>query len=513
MERVLKNILYHILMMAGIVIVLVGGAALAYKASKPVELRESEDGFYEIYTAYDYERFWQKVTHNMPFICGRLMADIYLNDVEKYDNWEQDALTGRGREVTIFSGEFDGNGYTVYGLYSENGYGLVEENKGTIRDVAIQSSLITGEKDLGGICLYNDGIISNCEFGGELKSLTPEPDAYSRMAGISLENEGIIEGCGYRGKMTACQRSSHRRKAGISVSNRGEIVNCYNFTRENIDKENDFFYTIANRGEKCCFVREDVRWKTFYNGQIMSLEGIWELYLPAFLDKDLSAIYLGAQNPLTCFAQAEQMRDLPAAVSQTQLAIYRGCKDDAGLFGKEKGILNESTQGGVCRKMLEDIGMDERQNALRKALLDTNVCGLIWSVLVYKGINWESIVLEGVSEAEKESPLFEIEIYDKYHREQHVRLAGYRMESDGKKDYSAIRDLCADILREEDREGESGLFYTTGEMLYQIGMQETADESEEKENSLVTDKTQFCNKIWEVMAREIREGKSASYVY
>ena len=146
MGRMLKNILYNILMMAGIVIVLTGGAAAAYRASKPVDLRVSADGYYEIYTAYDYERFWQKVTHNMPFICGRLMKDIYLNDVEEYDNWEHEALTRKGREVMLFSGEFDGNGYTVYGLYSENGYGLVEKNEGIIRDVSIKNSLITGDK-------------------------------------------------------------------------------------------------------------------------------------------------------------------------------------------------------------------------------------------------------------------------------------------------------------------------------------------------------------------------------
>ncbi len=585
MGRMLKNILYNILMMAGIVIVLTGGAAAAYRASKPVDLRVSADGYYEIYTAYDYERFWQKVTHNMPFICGRLMKDIYLNDVEEYDNWEHEALTRKGREVMLFSGEFDGNGYTVYGLYSENGYGLVEKNEGIIRDVSIKNSLITGDKDLGGVCLYNSGIISNCEFGGELKSLAPEPDVYSKMAGISLENKGVIERCGYRGSMTALRQSKHRRKAAVSVVNGGEIVNCYNFTWENIDKENDFYYSISNRGERCCFVRGDVRWKTYYNGQIIPLDGIWELYLSAFLDKDLNTIYLGAKSPLTCFKQAEQNS-------------------------------NRSTEGGICRKMLQEIGIDEKQDALRRALLDPNVCELIWSILVYKGINWESVVLEGVSRTEKglvaydidektddgrKAPAFAVEIYDKYHKEQHVRLSGYQMEIDGKKDCSAIWDLCTDILMEKSKEslrqntwrifeggiikegdgffilyltekGEGGFFYTAGEMLYQIEMQETAEEINEREyvpqkkdnskkdviskdirindilksdiksekrkdgmekvrdiltveiwinslalyrdeNGLVTDKTQFCNKIWGVIVEKVWEGKTVGYVY
>ena len=103
--------------------------------------------------------------------------------------------------------------------------------------------------------------------------------------------------------------------------------------------------------------------------------------------------------------------------------------------------------------MLQEIGIDEKQDALRRALLDPNVCELIWSILVYKGINWESVVLEGVSRTEKglvaydidektddgrKAPAFAVEIYDKYHKEQHVRLSGYQMEIDGKKDCSAI---------------------------------------------------------------------------
>lgn len=560
----LKNILYNTLMMAGIVIVLVGGAALAYKASEPKDLKESADGYYEIYTAYDYERFWRKVTHNMPFVSGRLMTDICLNDMENYENWEYEAPVRKNIEVPLFAGDFDGNGHTVYGLYSENGYGMVEKNEGKIHDVIIKNSLVTGDKDLGGICLYNDGIISRCEFAGELKSLAAEPDAYSRMAGISMENKGMIKRCGYRGEMTAIERSEHRRKAGISTTNGGEIVNCYNFTWEDMDGESCFFYSIANHGEKSCFVREDVRWKTYYYGQILSLDGMQQLYLAAFLDKDLYTIYLGMQTPLTCFEQVGQMEDALEKLKwgSEDARGSQNCKMFALPVIEGGRLADKDMEGETARKMLQEIGADEKQDALRKALLDENVCDLLWSVLVYEGINWESVVLEG---GNREDSLFEIQIYNKYHKEQQVGLAGYRMESGGEKNPDAIWDLCSHILMEENKGGwedntwrisrggfakkddgyfilyqtkekKSGFFYTAGEMLYQVKMQGENEENQRDgmenvrdlltvkiwinsmdlyhdEKKLVTDKTQFCNKIWGVMVEKIWEGKIVGYVY
>lgn len=577
MERALKDILYNALMMTGIAIVLVGGAVLAYKASEPKDLKESADGYYEIYTAYDYERFWQKVTHNMPFVCGRLMQDIYLNDITEYENWENEVLARRNREVLLFTGDFDGNGHTIYGLYSENGYGMVEKNEGNIHDLTIKRSLVTGEKDLGGICLYNCGTISSCEFDGELKSLTPETDAYSRMAGISLENSGMIERCGYRGSMTACEQSEHRRKAGISIMNGGEIVNCYNFTWEHMDKEDNFFYSITNFGEKSCFVREDVRWNTFHHGQIIPLDGIQELYLEAFLDKDLYTIYFGLLNFPACFQQAAQMMEELDRIKWSwddyeENKIY-GTVRIPIAEGEE--FLKQSMEDKTGQKMLKEIGIEEKQDALREALLDKNVCNLIWGVLVYEGINWESVALEGVTQGE--NPLFEVQVYNRYHQEQSVSLSGYEMKSGEKMNCDAIWDFCTELLMEEDaeswqhdtwrifdglmqqedglfilyqtRKGESGFFYAADEMLYQIKMQGAAKEAngqekgiqkismekekigkildmlsvkacinnyilnEEWEDLEGTDNTQIYNKIWRVMVERIWEDKMVGYVY
>ncbi len=441
-EKIVKDILYNGLWMAGITAVLAAGAYLAYKASEPPDITESADGYYEIYTAYDYERFWQKVTHNMPFSNGRLMEDIYLNDLENFGSWEDTAPVRKSREVPLFTGDFDGNGHTIYGLYSENGYGLTEKNEGTIHDFYIKSSLVVGEMDLGGICLYNEGTIRGCEFSGKLKSLTQEPEAYSWMAGISKENRGLIERCGYKGAMKELRYSNNRTKAGISVSNGGRIVNCYNFTWENIYKGSDYFYTIANRGEECCFTREDVRWDTYSHGELLPLDEMQALYYTAFLDKDLYTIYLGMENPPACFAQAVRMRE----DFKREELIENGFEEDkikriwSEFWPIDEKALYQNGKRKMSRELLKEIGLDGETDAVRKALMDEKTCGIIWNILESRGINWGNVILEGVSVeeegekkacagesdgAEEDALLFQVRLYEKYRQEQYIELSAY----------------------------------------------------------------------------------------
>ena len=175
MKKVWKSILYHIFAITVIAGVLVTASILAYRSTYPEELTRSEDGYYEIYTAYDYERFWQMVSHNQTFVQGRLMNDIYLNDLSNYEEWENTPPVRQSKDILFFSGDFDGNGHTIFGLYSQNGYGLVRKNAGTIHDLVIKDSLIIGSDMTGGFCQTNVKVIRNCEFGGEIKSDLEKP--------------------------------------------------------------------------------------------------------------------------------------------------------------------------------------------------------------------------------------------------------------------------------------------------------------------------------------------------
>ena len=134
-------------------------AALSLFGNSVGEMRQ-KDGFYEIRSEKDYRRFWEMV-YNQSDCNGRLMCDITLNDWSALESWREEPPENASVEVEAFSGIFDGNGYTIYGLYSENGYGLVKDNLGTIKNLTIKNSVITGrhpdKKGLRG-GYYNSGI-------------------------------------------------------------------------------------------------------------------------------------------------------------------------------------------------------------------------------------------------------------------------------------------------------------------------------------------------------------------
>lgn len=102
MKKVWKTFLQKIFIMAVISGVLIAASILAYRSTCPKELTLSEDGYYEIYTAYDFDRFWQMVSHDQIFICGRLMNDIYLNDVSNFAKWQTMLLRDKAG-IFIFS--------------------------------------------------------------------------------------------------------------------------------------------------------------------------------------------------------------------------------------------------------------------------------------------------------------------------------------------------------------------------------------------------------------------------
>ncbi|MDE7334635.1 MAG: leucine-rich repeat domain-containing protein [Lachnospiraceae bacterium] len=285
----------------------------AYYAFKdiPENLREKskgtlsmdEDGFYEIKTASDYHAFWKKAVLDAD-IKGRMMNDIYLNDTDGWDRWHKEPPENVSEPVKYFAGVFDGNGHTLYGLYSDSRYGLVRMNGGSILNLTIKESLVTGEFSNGGICYYNDSLISGCNYGGEV--WTP---GSGKRAGICVENNGTIERCGFTGSMgNAWSRSD---KAGICTKNIGTIKDCYNFA---IRAKGLFgtCYGIANKGETNCFVKEGAGWDISPESQVMELSDEQVFYLADLLDGDLYSFFNSSASKPVWMRQLQNMQaDIP----------------------------------------------------------------------------------------------------------------------------------------------------------------------------------------------------------
>ncbi len=277
------------------------------------------DGYYRIYTARDYKRFWE-LAKEKPQIKGRLMSDIYLNNVANYEKWETAPPSGEVVKIDNFYGVFDGNGHTVYGLYSVYGYGLVKENGGEIYDLSIRKSLIKGGAEVGGFCQSNISTISGCVFGGTLaanKGVIIRDE--KRAGGICAVNSGKIEKCGYEGRMAMNPGwNQEGTRGGISGCNVwcGEIIGCYNLSYRDTSPGEGSYYAITGGTAQDCYCLRNSCWKIPKEG-VRELEREQVVYLSALLKGDLFQLYWREGHLPECYGQLEEMgRALKAAGGQ-----------------------------------------------------------------------------------------------------------------------------------------------------------------------------------------------------
>lgn len=117
---------------------------------------------------------------------------------------------------------FDGNGYTISGIYcisSKNYVGLFSK-VGTVLNLAVENSYIQGYSTVGGICGYIGNEIENCSFEGVVRGecvggILGTTDGFCSYTVNNCTNYGTVIGSEYA--------------AGISYwSNRG-LSNCTNY--------------------------------------------------------------------------------------------------------------------------------------------------------------------------------------------------------------------------------------------------------------------------------------------
>ncbi len=175
-------------------------------ASTVVPSRTS-DGYYLLQSAEDLAWFANQVNSDAGNVTlkGRLTCDIYLNNVEEnnYANkWTpiaDYADTGR-----VFSGIFDGAGFTIYGLSianDKNYQGLFGYLSGAqIKNVKIESSNISAGNNVGGIAGYSDNgtSITSCSVNANIIG----GDNVGGITGYLLD-EGNISYCSFSGKISA----------------------------------------------------------------------------------------------------------------------------------------------------------------------------------------------------------------------------------------------------------------------------------------------------------------------
>ena len=159
--------------------------------------------------------------------CGKLTADILLNDISDWENWNEsteglNTWTPIGSNRHQFTGTLDGDGHSVSGIYINSGdyQGLVGflGSGGTLQNVGVKTSYIKGGYSVGGLCGRNNGTVTNCYNTG---SVAGTGDYAGGLCGYN--KSGTVTNCYNTGSV-----SGNRFVGGLCGDNSGNVTNCYN---------------------------------------------------------------------------------------------------------------------------------------------------------------------------------------------------------------------------------------------------------------------------------------------
>ncbi len=210
-------------------------------AATPIQPKGTgtEENPYEISTVD--ELFWFAGLVNGTLTDGTVQnvaaSAVLMNDITLNENvlTEQGELNGSGdqfrswtpmgsndKNVYYYSGTFEGNGHTIYGLYINNdqvykGFFAVIGNGGRIQNLTLSDSYIHGGDYVGSICAHNASghIINCCNMGTVVGNNT--------VGGICGYTCREIDGCYNSGSV--CGNTC---VGGISGRNQGILTDCYN---------------------------------------------------------------------------------------------------------------------------------------------------------------------------------------------------------------------------------------------------------------------------------------------
>ena len=192
--------------------------------------KQAADGYYEITNQGKLYWFAEKVKDGETGISARLMDDITINS-NVLNNGELNTganftpWTPIGTEAQPFTGTFDGNNKTISGLYfNDSGkddvglFGCVGTN-GTVKNVTLADSYVSGNNSVGGICgMNNGGTVEGCRNSGKVSGKGYVGGVCGYNKGSTLEksyNTGDVSGTG-------------DSVGGVCGYNEGTLQECYN---------------------------------------------------------------------------------------------------------------------------------------------------------------------------------------------------------------------------------------------------------------------------------------------
>jgi hypothetical protein len=174
-----------------------------------------------------------------------LMNDIMLNDITDWENWGKTPPANTWAPIAIcapygsnasttrmFQGTFDGNGYTISGIYISNStayqglFGTVGAS-GVIKNLGIAYSYIKGGNWSGGLVGRNYGKLQN-SFAIRTKVVNGDSKEYiGGLVGINFNANSEVNNTYFAGQVLETDGESHFYGGGIVGNNSGKVSNSY----------------------------------------------------------------------------------------------------------------------------------------------------------------------------------------------------------------------------------------------------------------------------------------------
>ena len=177
--------------------------------------------------------------------CAKLMNHITVNENLFTEKIDKDENVKDGQTVynwtpigrkSRYAGTFDGQGYTVIGVYFNDGtkddIGLFGGIIGgcCIKNVGVVDSYFKGEGNVGGVCGYQEyGMIENCYSSGNVVCAVGT-GWYVYVGGVcGQQSYGVIKNCHNYGSVV-CTTEQNAKVGGVcgqQFSGNSNIENCY----------------------------------------------------------------------------------------------------------------------------------------------------------------------------------------------------------------------------------------------------------------------------------------------
>ena len=400
-------------------------AAWTGTKTTPDTTRIGEKTFYKITTAAELAWFASSVNGGSTSINAILANDlIFGDDSTKYTST---AWTVIGNSSKQYTGTFDGQGHTIFGLHMGNSsvlglFGYIGSD-GVVKNLRLNSTDKTdanyaGDMIRGGIAAVNYGTISNCENVAENKIYTKGSSGTSYVgysAGIVGKNYGTISKCRNLKTVHIGDQTwpGTAYAGGIAAYNEGIVEKCENAAQvsSNVARKNYVGGIVSYNTSKGVILQSfnsaaiqssyDITYSTYspgaYNGGIVaSNEGLISDTYNIGSDssfQNTGAVYTGG---IVGYNSGKS-----AVVKNSYVAIKKsGAKGSSSYAG---AIAGANVSSALVKNCHYDSSLIKISAIKTQSATITNVSGMDSSVMK---TNWFAYILNTTYESDTSSKIW-----------------------------------------------------------------------------------------------------------